>query len=137
MKVYVIGKFEDTDRIHQVQQILIDGCHTISHDWTPLSIGLRKTLNEKRCESVADTRGVIDAALVVGVFVENLDYVASFAEEGMAIVTNKPVILIGQYAKRNVFSYHPLVVAWFTSIEEFGRHRVYKYGGEVKIKEIE
>ena len=137
MKVYVIGKFEDTDRIHQVQQILIDEGHTISHDWTPLSVGAKKTLDEKRHESVADTQGVIDAALVVGVFIADLSYRGAFGEFGMAIVSGKPVIVIGRYAERFIFLHHPLVIAQHDSIEEFGKHKVYKYGGEVRIKEME
>ena len=135
LKVYVLGKFEDVGRIRRVQAELIDAGHTISHDWTLNEQG-PKSLARKRQESIEDVEGVRASDLLVGVFIEDLPYRGAFGEFGMAIISGKPVIVIGHYADRFVFRYHPLVVAWFADIEEFGKHKVYKYGGEVKIKEM-
>ncbi len=138
MRVYCAGKWEEKERVRVVQDILIDDGHTITFDWTraeeapPEGEPRARVLRE---HAINDHRGVMISDLYVGLFEKDLQYRGTFAEMGIAIGCGKPCIIIGSFAKRGVFSYHPLVVAWFTDIEEFGRYRVYKYGGEVKIKE--
>ncbi len=139
MRVYCAGKWEEKERVRIVQDILIADGHTITFDWTraeeaPPEGELRAHV--LRAHAINDHWGVRTSDLYVGLFEKDLQYRGTFAEMGIAMGCGKPCIIIGPFAKRGVFSYHPLVVAWFTDIEDFRRHKVYKYAGEVKIKEV-
>ena len=133
MKVYVFGKYEDRARVRRVQGILRDAGHTITHDWT--------IYNPNRSlvqDAIDDTEGVRAADLGVGVFIRPLPYEGSFGEFGMSIISGKPVIVIGRYADNFVFSNHPLVIARYPAINDFLKNeKLFKYAGEVRIKEVE
>ncbi len=137
MKGYVLGKFEDKERVRRVQRKLIEAGHSITHDWTLNGPERGKTVEQKCRESIEDVRGVATADLVVGVFIQDLSYRGAFAELGMAIISGKPVVLIGEYGYQCLFAYHPLVIAEYHTINDFLRNeKIFKYAGEVKIKEV-
>ncbi len=141
MRIYVAGKFGEKAAVRKVMKILTDAGHTITHDWTleeklpPDVVGRTAMLTQY---AVDDTQGVLDADCYVGVFVKDLPYKGSYAELGVAVGAGKPVILIGQYANKCILSHHPLVIARYPSIKEFLKdQKLFRYAGEVRIKEVE
>ncbi len=141
MRIYVAGKFGEKAAVRKVMKILTDAGHTITCDWTleeklpPDVVGRTAMLTQY---AVDDTQGVLDADCYVGVFVKDLPYKGSYAELGVAVGSGIPVILIGEYADKCILSNHPLVIARYPSIKEFLRdEKLFKYAGEVRIREME
>lgn len=141
MRVYVCGKFTDKARVQRVQAILRDGGHTISHDWTQeekLPNDPTTKLSVLAEYAVADMDGVGVSHLVVGVFVGDFEYRGTYGEIGGAIISGTPVIIIGHYADKFIFKYHPLVIATYDTIGEFRANaKLFRYAGEVRIKGVE
>jgi len=104
VKCYVAGKFEETDRVQEVQDVLKAVGHTITHDWTRSPRGL-----SKRAQALLDTRGVLDADILVIIFEKDLGYKGAYTELGVALALGKPVYILGEYGKSNVFVHHPNV----------------------------
>jgi hypothetical protein len=102
-KIYVAGKFEEKKRVQEVMNLLRAVGHTITHDWSVVSEA------SKRSQAVLDMRGVIDCDVFVGVFEKDLPYRGAHSELGAALVLGKPVYLLGKWANKNIFTYHPNV----------------------------
>ncbi len=138
MRFYIAGKWEEKEAVRKVQKILVQAGHSITHDWTraePAPATARESTLAQH--AIDDHHGVRDADCYVGLFEKDLRYRGAFGEMGIAIGCGKPIILIGPHCKKFVFSYHPLVIAWYDSIEEFlHNQKIFRYAGEVKIKEV-
>ncbi len=140
MRVYVFGKFQDKRRVREVQAKLIEAGHTITHDWTTHNSSLLRNPEKRRIsltqDAINDTEGVRRADIGVGVFIAPLPYEGPHSEFGMAIISGKPVILVGHAADKNVFSHHPLVLVTYDTIGDFLKNqKLFRYAGKVRIKE--
>lgn len=107
MNIYVAGKWEEKERVQEVQAQLIAVGHTISHDWT---IEESTTNSEELTRhAVNDRYGVLNADAYVGVFEKDLRYSGALAEFGIAIARGIPCYILGTYCDRNVFINLPFV----------------------------
>ena len=103
MRVYVAGKWEEKERVRQVQTLLRKAGHTITFDWTKSAgLGLEK-------QASRDTVGVLTADAFVGVFEKDLPYRGAYTELGMAIATGIPIYILGHAADLNIFVNLPRV----------------------------
>lgn len=102
VKIYVAGKWEDKERVREVQEYLKRFGHTITHDWTQAeSCGD----DEERWKEHAsnDKKGVLSADAFVGVFEKDLKYSGALAEFGMACAIGIPCYILGNAIDSNVF----------------------------------
>lgn len=108
MKIYVAGKWEEKDRVREVQQKLQLHGHTITHDWTTEeSCGDNE--DKWKSHAVNDLAGVLNADAYVGVFEKNLKYSGAIAEFGIALGNGIPIYIIGHALDTNVFMRLPQV----------------------------
>lgn len=109
MRVYVAGKWEEKERVREVQAQLIAAGHTITHDWTKeeSSSGYDPDLMARH--AVADKAGVLAADAFVGIFEKDLRYSGAVAELGIAVAMGIPIYILGNFVDRNVFAYLPEV----------------------------
>jgi nucleoside 2-deoxyribosyltransferase len=103
MKFYVAGKFEEAPEIAYIQDQLEAMGHTVTFDW----VGEHNSLSTLG-NLMADIKGVQDADVVIGRFVNPLAYAGSYTEMGMALAWGKPVWIYGHF-NNSVFRSHPLV----------------------------
>lgn len=98
MKVYVAGKWEEKERVREVQEQLRAAGHTITHDWTSEPLGAVPL----EC-ALLDKEGVLSADAYVGVFEKDLPYKGAMSELGIAIARGIPCYILGTYCDRNIF----------------------------------
>jgi nucleoside 2-deoxyribosyltransferase len=101
LKVYVAGKWEEKDRIREVQQQLRDAGHTITYDWTSYEGGLTQE------QAIFDTDGVYDADALVAVYEKDLKYSGAMVELGMALAVGVPVHVLGNACDNCIFLLMP------------------------------
>lgn len=102
MRVYVAGKWEEKERVREVQQQLIAAGHTISYDWTTATANSRE-------QAENDVAGVLNADAFVGVFEKDLRYSGAIAEMGMAIANGASIYILGNAIDTNIFLRLPRV----------------------------
>jgi nucleoside 2-deoxyribosyltransferase len=101
MKVYVAGKWEEKERVREVQDLLKRHGHTITHDWTREEEDLNH-IEHFATFALQDKQGVMGADAYVGVFEKDLKYKGAFAEMGIAVALGIPIYILGQYADKCV-----------------------------------
>lgn len=105
-RVYVAGKFEDSERVREVQAELRDLGHEITYDWTRQA---QVSVEQAR----ADISGVMTADFLVMVLEKEYPYKGTWVEMGIAIGGGLPIFVLGSaWAKENIFlrlpSVHPI-----------------------------
>jgi hypothetical protein len=106
MKVYVAGKWEEKERVREVQRQLISAGHTISFDWTQVCDG---TEEHMKVQAANDKQGVLDADAFVGVFEKDLRYSGALTEMGMAMANGAKIYILGNAVDTNLFMRLPEV----------------------------
>lgn len=102
MKIYVAGKWEEKQRVQEIQNYLRRFGHTITHDWTVTeSCGDDEEKWKEHARN--DKRGVLEAEAFVGVFEKDLRYSGAIAEFGMACAIGIPAYILGNAINSNVF----------------------------------
>lgn len=104
MKIYVAGKWEEKERVREVQEQLRAAGHTITHDWTMEPVGAVRL----DC-ALMDKQGVLDAEAYVGVFEKDLPYKGAMSELGIAVATGIPIYILGTFCDNNIFTALPEV----------------------------
>lgn len=102
MNIYVAGKFEAKEEVRRVQNLLIDGGHTISSDWTQESTeGLEgEALQAYLAEcAVKAVNGVLECDVMV-LLTHELGK-GMYTELGLAIAYGRVVYVVGR--TRNIF----------------------------------
>lgn len=101
--IYVAGKWELKARVREVQNMLQQCGHVITHDWTKHEAG------DFRRDSIIDLRAVADADVFVGIFEEDVPYAGALCELGAALALGKPCYILGNapITERCIFFYHP------------------------------
>lgn len=89
MQLYVAGKFEDTERVRDVQDELVAVGHTISFDWTRDEDGFTSV------QATRDMMGVMTADALVFVAEEPLAYKGAYVEFGIALARGIPIYVLG------------------------------------------
>lgn len=102
-RIYVAGKWEEKERVREVQAQLVAAGHTITHDWTTEEPVGDAYLNIVPSAVLADKQGVMAADAFVGIFEKDLRYLGAVAELGMAIARGIPVYILGNAADRCIF----------------------------------
>lgn len=106
MKLYVAGKYEHRFKVKMLMRFLQQYKHEITMDWT---VGLPTDVGYPLTNCLADVKGVQDADVYVGVFIEDYIYKGAYVEFGIALGLNKPCVFIGHAADTCIFTAHPLV----------------------------
>jgi len=111
MKIYVAAKWEERPRAQEVMAQLVRAGHTITYNWT---------LNENFTQACAvlDANGVKDADVVLALVEKDLPYQGLWVEVGIAVGRGIPVMLVGDYGEKNIFTLLPLVQR-VKSVDEF------------------
>jgi nucleoside 2-deoxyribosyltransferase len=105
-KVYVAGRWEDRERVREVQEALEDIGYTIMLDWT----NHEYPQDELLCKwAEADIMAASAADLVVVIMEEPHDYKGAWAEIGAALGNGKPVYIAGHGCDSAIMLHHPLV----------------------------
>lgn len=103
MKIYVAGAFKHKAAVGEVQQLLLDTGHTITHDWTSVEghvtdkdgMVVAKTPYQLRRDAEKDMGGVAAANAVVVVLNDaTYAYRGTMAEIGAALALKKPVLVL-------------------------------------------
>lgn len=101
MKIYIAGKWEEHEIIAEYAARLEDRRHEITFAWFRLHLG-GVPLSDAAAE---DVEGVLQADTCVFVFERQLHYKGAFAELGLAIASNKRIILVGSGGDSCVFAH--------------------------------
>lgn len=107
MKIYVAGNFaEDRARCRSIARRLESFGHEITWKWfdtEPAYYGGHNALH--------DLAGVRDADLLIALLRDERKWQGTWCEIGGALITGKPVFVIGDLEKMtNVFCKHPLMI---------------------------
>jgi hypothetical protein len=102
MRIYVAGKWEEKERVREVQEQLCQAGHTITYDWTTATVNSRE-------QAERDVLGVLSAEAFVGVFEKDLRYSGAIAEMGIAIANDVPIHILGNAIDSNIFMNLPNV----------------------------
>lgn len=98
MKFYVASKFENIIPVQHVIKELTELGHENTHDWTT------NFVNNPEIDATNDKHGVRDADFVIGIFEnEEIKYLGSIAEIGMAIAWGKPILIAGHAIDNMIF----------------------------------
>lgn len=107
-RVYVAGKFEDTERVRSAQAKLRELGFEVTHDWTGDDPGTRtgSELEEflREC-ALKDYEGVLHADIVV--CLNNPKCFGAMVEIGLALAWGKVVYLAGPQLRENIFWHLP------------------------------
>ena len=106
MKLYVAGKYEHRFKVKAIMRFLQAYNHEITKDWTT---SLITDVGYPVQNCLEDVKGVQDADVYIGVFIEDYNYRGAFVEFGIALGLNKPCVFIGHAADSCIFTAHPLV----------------------------
>lgn len=101
-RIYVAGKWEEKDRVRQVQEQLKAAGHTITYDWTRAN-GDNNAVGSRQAFAMADRSGVFEADVFVGVFEKDLKYIGALTEMGMAVAMDIPIYILGNSIDSNIF----------------------------------
>lgn len=112
MKIFVAGKMEDADIIVDIMNDIEDSGHTVTCDW--IDLAKRKVGRERY--AVENIEGVRNCDMLIAYMVTEYIYRCQFAEIGMALIENKPVIIIGKMFEDCIFRHHPFV----TVVDDIG-----------------
>jgi len=106
MDIYVMGKWEEHQRIKDIMIKLENAGHRITCDWT------NHNYEDKGYPvqyAIDDITGVVRADLVIGIFTSNYNYRGALVELGAALAFDKRVIVVGHAIDSCMFSNHPLI----------------------------
>lgn len=122
MKIYVAGKWNDSQTINEVQNILISQGHSITHDWTKNegSKNITEMTNEEKIEfkrncADLDIEGVKNCDLLIAIMNDpSYAYRGTFTEIGCALGLSKKVIIVcpdeSYLCCSNCFFYHSNII---------------------------
>ncbi len=98
MKVYVASKFENQERVQEVQAMLKALGHTITFDWTTFEQWKRKEAAK------LDKKGVMDCDFILILMEKDYRYNGTLTEMGIAIGSGKDVHIVGVNHNDNIFT---------------------------------
>jgi len=96
MNIYVAGKWEETEAVRAVQELVRQAGHIVSYDWTRYLKDL-----PLRLQAIADLEGVLQADAVI--FLNHPRCAGAFTEIGIAIGQQIPVVVVKPELKDNIF----------------------------------
>jgi nucleoside 2-deoxyribosyltransferase len=109
MKLYVASKVENAPAVRELMGILVYHGHSISFDWT------QETFNEN-CELVKAQKhaalclaGVLSCDCLVVLAEKDFQYSGTLVEMGMAIASEKPVVILGDRIDKCLFQFSKFV----------------------------
>lgn len=110
MKIYLATKFENGARAAELATALEAAPHnfTITRKWWEYP-PFESDEVLAREEAAADIDAVRSADALVFIDEEDLDYRGAWVEVGAALALGKTVYVLGEYHKKAVFGFHPLV----------------------------
>jgi hypothetical protein len=88
MKIYVASKYEEKERVREVQEQLRQAGHTITYDWTN-----NEQITTQQAEN--DFWGVVEAEALVLIAEKDLHYCGALVEFGIALGRGIPVYVLG------------------------------------------
>jgi nucleoside 2-deoxyribosyltransferase len=99
MKIYVAGKFNEREKIREIQQALIAKGHSITYDWTTHESQIAaKTREQFQEDAKRDKAGIRACELMVFVFTDaDYAYRGTFWEMGYADGLEKKVIILTSF----------------------------------------
>jgi len=100
MKIYLAGKWEEHELIKTYADRLRAVGHTITLPWFEMHLGSTPFPQAAR----EDVQGVLDADACVFIFERELAYAGALVELGIAIGTNKAILIVGPAMTRCVFT---------------------------------
>ena len=109
MNVYIFGKLQKWETVQSIQAAMREKGHHITHDWT-LAAAFYEQYPEKMNEALRQEQslncmnGIMASDAVVGYVTEDLKYQGSFVEMGIALIAEKPVVLIGHAMDSCIFT---------------------------------
>lgn len=106
MKFYIATGFENKVEHNRVRDLLIEGGHEITYDWTVMEAGVTE-FPIQRAIAKAEIQGVIDADFLIVLLPGKF---GTHAELGAALALDKPVILCGEMVGECIFHAHPHVM---------------------------
>ena len=106
MKFYVAGKYQERQMITEIMDELRALGHEITTDWTSHGYA---TPEVHSSYAVDDVRGVKEADVYIGVFINGHRYRGALCELGAALALDKPCWIIGYAEDDCIFMLHPLV----------------------------
>lgn len=113
MKFYIASKLENHAKVSELRNELVKHGHCITYDWTAHCAVYGSGLARVRDVSVDETRGVLDADVVIVLWPGGR---GTHVEMGIAIGAGKPVIFISPDSRHHeatqetcAFYHHPLV----------------------------
>jgi hypothetical protein len=113
MRVFVAGSFLDKEKVRKVQAALRQAGHEITHDWTQHDgTDDPRILRE---QALADEKGVRDAQVLIVVLPGRF---GTHAEVGMALISRKPVIFVGNQGDMECLYFHHPLAMRVESIDE-------------------
>lgn len=116
MKVFVAGRWSDRERIREIMSLVQALGHTITRDWTAIAVADDDMAGHREI-ALGDLEGVRQAEIFIFVADQDFQWRGAYAELGAAIALGKPCYIIGDYADKCIYVYHPLVQK-VKSIEE-------------------
>jgi len=108
--IYVGGSSQDLLRVKAVMTTLRIHGHKITHNWTTR---FDEPTKDYVSFALEDIEGIRRAQKVLLIFQQPLEYRGTHSELGMAIILDKPILILGKEADKNIFSRLPQVTIYY------------------------
>lgn len=132
MKIYLAGKFADSQDIHRKMNILKGKNFMITHDWTQIEKAEDDRNKKRRC-AILDINGVKNCDVLVVLLTDpDYPYQGTFTEIGCALGLDRTVIVMCPneemcHKSMTVFLQHPNITvtnSWDDCVEILERWRL-------------
>ncbi len=109
MKIFVAGKVGEENLVRKAMDLIKQGGHTITFDWTriPHLKPYDQNMEESKNAAILESQGLLEADALV--LLAHEKGIGMYVELGMAIASQKPVYVVGTVNSPTMFLHHPVV----------------------------